>query len=153
MSHEPGITLKPLVKLGRDPGACWTWLGKINELGTAIKQFNGKAIPARRWMWEQLFGPIGAGIVITTRCNDKACINPFHLRACTQAEANQASVQTLLLPHDVVDIRRARKDKGPNTARVLAEKYSVSPQTIRDIWARRSWAKKRIRRKAKSNVA
>jgi hypothetical protein len=42
MAHAPGSVLKPLVKIGRTPADCWSWLGKIDELGCAIKQFDGK---------------------------------------------------------------------------------------------------------------
>ncbi|GAA0721572.1 HNH endonuclease signature motif containing protein [Dokdonella soli] len=141
MSHEPGAVLKPLVKLGRDPADCWTWLANVDVGGVASKQFGGKRMPARRWMWAQLFGPIPDGLVVTTACGSKTCVNPHHLRACTQADACRASVNTSLLPADVIDIKRAKKDAGPNTARVLADKHGCSPQTIRDIWKRRSWSR------------
>lgn len=141
MSHFPGVTIKQLVRLPKNPADCWIWLGAVDSLGTARKDFCGQQLVARRWQWMSLFGPIPDGLVITTTCGNKSCINPHHLRACSQAEANRGSVQTLLLPDDVTEIRRARKDKGPNTARLLAERFNVHPNTIRDIWARRSWSK------------
>jgi len=143
MSHSPGVTIKQLVKLPKDPADCWTWLGTTDGSGTARKDFCGQQLVARRWQWMQLFGPIPPGLVITTTCGSKSCINPHHLRACTQAEACRGSVQTLLMPDDVTEIRRAKKDKGPNTARVLADRFGVSDTTIRDIWNRNTWAKPR----------
>lgn len=142
MGHVPGAVLKPLVKLGRSPGDCWTWLGNTDPAGVAIKQFAGKSMPARRWMWMQLFGPIPDGFIVTTTCGDKACVNPHHLRACFQAEANRNGANTHLLPADVIEIRKAKK-KGLNSARVLADHYGVSERAIYDVWSRRSWSKPR----------
>jgi hypothetical protein len=62
-----------------------------------MKTIDGKTMPARRWAWMQFFGPITPGFVITNTCQNKACVNPWHLRMCTQAEANRGSVQTILL--------------------------------------------------------
>ena len=141
MSHAPGSTLRALVKLGRDPADCWLWLGKIDANGYAIKQFNGKPIPARRWMYEQLFGPIPVGLVATTKCGSKQCTNPFCLRLTTQADAVRAGDGTILTSGDIVEIRKQKGLGGDKMAGILAERYGVSPFTIRDIWRRSSWAK------------
>lgn len=143
MSHLPGTTLKPLVKLPKDPTACWEWLGATDRAGNARKSLGGTTLTGRRWLWSQLFGPVPAGLVVTTICGNRTCTNPYHLRACTQAEANRQAVNTLLLPADVTEIRAARKNKGPATARMLANRYGVHPNTIRDIWRRRSWSRPR----------
>lgn len=60
-----GSTLKALVQLPRDPLACWEWQGARNTQGVAQKQMGDQTIPARRWMWMQLFGPIPTGMVVT----------------------------------------------------------------------------------------
>lgn len=142
MSHEPGTTIKPLVRLGKSPADCWEWLGHINENGCACKQFSGKKLVARRWMWMQLFGPIPDSIVITTTCNNGACVNPHHLFATDQTGATRNGIGSHLLPQDVIEIRRAKKTKGRYTASHLAEKHGVSPTTIRDIWNGKSWKQK-----------
>jgi len=143
MSHAPGSTLKALVKLPRDPLACWEWLGTKNAQGVAQKQINGECWPARRWMWSQLFGPIPPGLVVTTTCGSASCVNPHHLRCCWQSDANRAGAHVTLLPEDVREIRAAGKQRTPDLAARLAERYGVTPNTIRDVWARRSWRKSR----------
>lgn len=141
--HQPGAILKPLIAFGKTPDDCWRWLGNHDDGGVPTKQYLGQHMPARRWLWIQLFGPIPEGLVITTMpaCGNKACMNPQHFRACFQAEANRAGVGSVLTPADVIEIRRASKDKGPNTARVLSERIGCSQQAIRDIWRRRSWSR------------
>lgn len=144
MSHEPGTVMKPLVALGKTPDDCWQWLGAIGTQGCAHKQYHGRQILAKRWMWIQLFGVIPEGLVITNTCNDKTCVNPFHLRACTQADACRGSVQTVLLPADVVEIKRAKKTRNQFTATKLAAQMGCSVQTIRDIWRGRSWRNAKV---------
>lgn len=145
-----GSTLKQMVRLPKDPAQCWEWLGAVDSLGAACKEFNGRQMVARRWMWAQLFGAIPDGLVITTTCGNKTCTNPHHLRLCTQAGANRSGVGALLVPDEVTEIRRAKKDKGLNTARLLAERYGCSTTTIHDIWSGRSWGKPRNRAKGKA---
>lgn len=138
----PGTTLKPLVRLPKDPNDCWTWLGAIDR-GVAKKCVHGQMTTARRWIWTTLFGPIPDGIEITTSCGEQSCTNPHHLRACTHAEATREGTAATLLPADVADIRRAGKDRGPNTSRVLADRYGVTTQTIRAVWDGSRWSRRK----------
>lgn len=141
MSHQPGITFKPLVKLGRDPSDCYEWIGSVDDAGYGRKQFGGKAVLAHRWIWQQLFGPIPAGLIVSHTCTNRACVNPHHLRVTTQAEGCRHGITASLTPADVVEIRRHRCDAGTNLRQHLADRYGVSPSTISDIWGRKSWRK------------
>jgi hypothetical protein len=144
MPHAPGSTLKPLVKLPRDPADCWTWLGNTTDAGVPQKQFDGKPMLARRWLWQQLFGPIRDGLVISPSCGNAGCVNPHHLRMTTQADAVRGGVQASLMPDQVRQIKaHPADDRSANVARVFAERFGVSVETIRDIWGGRSWARAR----------
>lgn len=141
-----GQVLKPLVKIGRTPDACWEWLGCKRADGLALKQIAGRQVTARRWIWEQLFGPIPAGYVIAQACGNNGCINPHHLRKATLASALRAGSSATLTPGDAAAIRAAReqaqKSKKPTLkelAETLASEYVVSPATIRDIWRGDTW--------------
>lgn len=139
---ETGQTTKPMVEIGKRTEDCWKWMGKTLPAGYGCKTVNGKSVLAHRWMWEQLFGPIPHGLVIHHECQNPNCVNPHHLRACTQAENCRESVTTLLHPQDVVEIRRARKQEGPSLRKHLAEKFGCSQQLISDIWNRKAWRTK-----------
>lgn len=143
--HLPGMILKALIRLPSDPNDCWIWLGNISPEGVPTKQYLGKHMPARRWLWLQLFGPIPDGLVVTTMptCGNKACMNPYHFRACHQADANRNGIGAIFTPADVVEIKRAGKDKTPCTAQILAEKYGCSTIAIRDIWSGRTWSRRK----------
>lgn len=142
-----GQTLKPLVKLGRDPEACWEWLGCKRADGLALKQIAGRQVTARRWIWEQLFGPIPDGYVIAQACGNPGCINPFHLRRLTQADALREGSSATLTAGDVADIRaRFAADTSKKTltarARPIAADYEVSVATILDIVRGDTWKRR-----------
>lgn len=143
MPHPIGGTLKALVTLGKTADACWHWNGQINNEGVAIKRFDGRSTPARRWVWQMFFRPITPGYIITNSCQNKACVNPWHLRMCMQADANRGSVTTILLPADVIEIKKHRKFKSAHMAMSLAERCGCSVQTIYSIWRKNTWAKPR----------
>ena len=139
---KAGQSIKPCVKLPRDPAGCWEWLGVINaSSGAPMKQFCGKAIPATRWIWMQLFGPIPDGLVIAHTCGNKTCINPAHLRCCTQAAANREGAHVTLTPDDVREIRAAKQHRLPSTANLLAERFGVRRSAITEIWRGNTWAR------------
>jgi hypothetical protein len=73
----------------------------------------------------------------------RSCLH--HLRCCFQADANRAGPGVTLLPSDVAQIRAAAKTKSANTARQLAERYGVTPNTIRDVWNRKSWHRAKLK--------
>lgn len=141
-----GQVLKPQVKLGKSPDDCWSWLGPLCSEGHGKKTFAGRDMLAHRWLWEQLFGPIPAGLVVYTTCPSKSCVNPHHLACGTQAQACRNSVQTKLLPGDVYEIQLAKENAGQHTAQMLANKFDVLPGAIHAIWNGTTWGRsKRFR--------
>lgn len=137
MPHEPGSTLKPLVRLPRDPAKCWTWLGNHSTDGVPMKQFNGRRIPARRWLWAQLFGPIKKGRVISMTCGNNGCINPAHMRECTQAEAVRAGIGTTATPGDVEQVREMW-DAGYPHAEIIKQ-TGLTRGVVAGITSGESW--------------
>lgn len=145
MPHA-GQTLAPLVKLGKRADDCWDWLGPKTPAGHGKKTYCGRDMLAHRWVWEILFGPIPEGMVIYVTCGTTGCANPHHLACGYIADAKRGSCQTKLLPADILEIRAAKATATHATARILSDRLGVSPNTIRDIWAMRSWGKKRPHR-------
>ncbi len=64
---------------------CWEWIGSKDKLGYGrINSGGHTGVPmlAHRVAYEDLVGPIGAGLELDHTCHNPACVNPEHLRPC-----------------------------------------------------------------------
>lgn len=138
MAHEPGTTLMPLVRLPKDPSACWEWLGRCNDSGVPMKQFHGKPMAARRWLWSQLFGDVPPGLEVFGTCGTLTCVNPYHMRCGTNTDRVQLGALTNLTPADVREIKKA-KGRPLIERRALAHRLGVDLSVLRAIWRGDTW--------------
>lgn len=148
--HQPGVTLKPLVKLPKDPAACWPYLGSVDSrTGYGKKQWHGRTYLAHRWLWMQLFGPIPDHLSLVDTCGNRACINPHHWVLGTMKARAEHSVHTVLTAGDVVEIKKIpKKDRATRAQRSMlagqfAARFGCSKQLVYDIWGGRAWAGKK----------
>lgn len=73
----------------RDDG-CWLWTGHIDKRsGYGRFTSGGRTYYAHRLAYETWVEPIPAGLHIDHLCRVRACLNPSHLEAVTQAENNR----------------------------------------------------------------
>ena len=69
-----------------DEDGCWLWTGA--SLSNGYPRFTVSDVDwlAHRWSHEHYIGPIPDGYVVDHLCMVRACVNPDHLEAVTQAE-------------------------------------------------------------------
>lgn len=67
---------------------CWLWRGAMMTTGYPVMSLGArrKKMLAHRFAYEQLRGPIPAGLVLDHLCRTPACVNPDHLEAVRQRE-------------------------------------------------------------------
>jgi hypothetical protein len=65
---------------------CWLWqAGLKGGYGRFVPRYKS-AIPAHRFAYELLVGPIPEGMNLDHVCRTRACVNPAHLEPVTIAE-------------------------------------------------------------------
>jgi len=109
-NHEPRKTGDHLgrfySKVNKQPEGCWFWTGSSVSSGYGLfwdgtyrKEWQPKMVLVHRWAYEQLVGPIPAGLHIDHTCHNtdsncsggigcrhRRCVNPAHLEPVTRAE-------------------------------------------------------------------
>lgn len=69
-----------------NPDGCWPWTGSTKKAGYGQLQWQYKQLIAHRVAYEQLVGPIPAGLTIDHLCENEPCCNPYHMEPVTQGE-------------------------------------------------------------------
>lgn len=67
---------------------CWFWLGHINKDNGygAMSIGRNKKVPAHRYAYELIFGPVPKHLDIDHLCRNRDCVNPAHLEPVTRQE-------------------------------------------------------------------
>lgn len=138
------IPLELWYEVNRNTG-CWQWLGVINKHGYGVRSErldDGKQrlLRAHRWVYEQLHGPIPAGLVLDHRCPagpNKGCVNPNHIVPCTSVENVRRGKHVKISRSDADDIRRRA---GSESNASLAAHYGISRSHVSSIISGKYWA-------------
>ena len=141
----------PLVKA--ELGPCWRWTGYVFPGGHGYGTFahGGVRLYGHRVSYELHNGPLGDGVVIRHKCNNKLCVNPQHIEPGTHADNNHDAVRDGLnafgernghakLTNDQAREVRQRAVAGERTC-ALAREYGVSPATVSGIKHGTVWGK------------
>ncbi|AUR94122.1 hypothetical protein NVP1191O_63 [Vibrio phage 1.191.O._10N.286.52.B4] len=131
----------------KDHSGCWLWVSHCDKDGYGILPATGAAVRAHRLSYEIHKGPIPHGMVICHSCDNPSCVNPDHLFSGTTKDNCQDMLskgrdkmvgsrnnKAKLTEVQVTEIRSSGRSKYE-----LAETYSVSVSTIKQIRRNKSW--------------
>lgn len=129
---------------------CWNWRGNINVYGYGVIVIRRKSVRAHRLSFA-LHNGRWPTLWVLHSCDNRACVNPDHLREGTHQDnmddrSKRGRVPDLrgsrnnhakLTERDVVEIR-ARRAAGDRQASI-ARAFSLSQGWVSDIVNRKRW--------------
>lgn len=132
-------------------GGCWLWSGTKRPNGYGNITIDGKSWLTHRIAYEEYYQTkIPDNMMVLHSCNNRACINPAHLRLGTHQDnmndmvdsdhsgKGERNTNAVLEEADVQKIR-VFLSKGISM-RSIAEAFNVSVSTIKDISRGRTWS-------------
>jgi hypothetical protein len=125
-----------------DLGACWLWIGRLDDWGYGIFKLGDKALKAHRYAYERVHGAIPDGLLVCHHCDTPACVNPaHHFLGTDQENVADAMSKGRWRSQDDEAVRaiRRRYAEGGVTQRRLAAEYDMSTARISRIINRKAW--------------
>ncbi len=126
---------------------CWEWQGATRN-GYGVLNIDHVVTYAHRFSYELHCGPLPDGAFVLHACDNRACVNPYHLSCGTQADnmrdmyakgrGNPQGAKRKLTAEQVRAIRREAR-AGTNYP-AIAERYGISVPAVSMIVTRKRWS-------------
>lgn len=140
----PQTPIDPLTRYIEDEATgCWLWQGAVGARGYGNINRAGKTWTAHRYFYHAHRGDVPAGMVLMHHCDNRKCVNPWHLTPGGQSQnvkdaygrGTRKHTPMKLTEAEVLAIR-ARFD----TIEGMAKRLGITRSMISKILAREAWA-------------
>jgi len=132
---------------------CWEYQGRLMKDGYGYLNYEGEAVYAHRLAWECAHGrQVPPGLVVMHACDNRVCVNPFHLSVGTKRDNALDMVRKgrqpvprgedrvgAKLTRTAVAAIRAEHAAGGTTQAALARRFGVHPKTIFNVVTGKAW--------------
>lgn len=68
------------------PNGCWAYNGVLDKYHAVMPTGRGSRVPAHRYFYETLVGPVLDGMHLHHECQNPGCVNPGHLTSLTPGD-------------------------------------------------------------------
>lgn len=109
---------------------CWNWIGN-KYYGYGYFHLNSKKYKAHRVSWILSHGEIQDGSLILHSCDNRACVNPYHLKFGTQLDNIEDAISKNRLRHGISYTSSGMKIRHGiciRNHRISGENLYVSPR-------------------------
>ena len=135
-----------------DPvSGCWVWTACRSATGYGKIGNMGRTMAAHRVSYELYVSPVGDGMCVLHKCDNRPCVNPQHLFVGTKADNTQDMIQKGRAAHPRGDDAPSAKLDSSQVLRirercmcgesyvVLAREYGISKRSVcsiarGDVW-------------------
>lgn len=115
---------------------CWIWQHPlVPDTGYGQIWEDNQAEQAHHTYYKKRYGRLPEGVHLHHLCERRSCVNPDHLQPLSPQKHRRAHAK---LTQEAVDFIRSCRPRGAST-REFAERFGVSPTTIRDVLNYKSW--------------
>ena len=118
------------------PHGCWLWTGSLRGDGAGQLTIGGKVRKAHQVSWEIHHGPRTPGLELLHSCDNRACVNPRHLREGTHAEnMDDAAIKRRLSKKldDAAVLHIREVVKGGESLRGAARQFGITHRLVQLI--------------------